>query len=501
MNIKYKYKKGTGVWYEVIMNYRLVFHILGMVLQVEAVLMLPAAIVSMADQDGAVWAFLVSAGITFVVGFLLSRIKSQGIKMQARDGFSTVSLVWIMFSLFGALPYVFSGVLPDYVDAVFETVSGFTTTGATVLTFMEGQPKGVLFWRGQTQWMGGVGVLVLALALIPKLGEGSVYLMRAESPGPIKSKLTPRINDTAKILYSIYIGLTALETLCLRLAGMNWYDAILHAFTTISTGGFSPMNASIAAYDSLLIDWIIIIFMFLSGVNFALLYFAVLRNFKAVFQSEELQLYTWMTLAASGLIVINLVAHAGWALSGETITHAVFQVVTLMTTTGYMTYDYVLWPTFSQVILILVMFAGACAGSTAGGIKQIRLVLLLKNLRRDVQRVLRPRQVTIIQCDGERVDESTLSGISLFFFAYIFLTLLGALVVAWDDVGFTAAFTASLTCISNVGPAFDSLGPTCNFSGLSMVSKIVLSLYMLLGRLEIIPLLLLLFPGLWKRSK
>ncbi len=482
------------------MNYKLVFHILGMILRVEAVLMAPSMAIGFATGDGDGPVFLLSAAITFAVGQLLCFLPVRCAKMQARDGFAAVALGWVVLSLFGALPYVFSGVLPNYVDAVFETVSGFTTTGATVFTAIEGTARGVLFWRAQTQWMGGVGVLILTLALIPKLGEGSVYLMRAESPGPIKSKLTPRLSDTAKILYSIYIGLTAAETICLRLAGMSWYEAVTHSFTTISTGGFSVRNASIAAYDSLLIEWIIIVFMFLSGINFALLFYALRRNFKAVFESEELRSYTWMTVIASALIVANVVLRAGWMLNWDTVTDAVFQVVTLMTTTGYMTYDYVLWPTFSQVVLILVMFAGACAGSTAGGVKQIRVVLLMKNLRREVQRILHPRQVTTIQCDGERVDEPILSGITLFFFAYILLLLIGTLVVAWDDIGFTAAFTASLTCISNVGPAFGILGPTSNFAALSAVGKVFLSLNMLLGRLEIMPLLLLLFPSLWRKK-
>ena len=477
------------------MNYKLVFHILGMILRVEAVLMVPAMIIGFATGGGDGTAFLYSALITLTAGQLLCLLPGRGSKMQARDGFAAVALCWVVLSLFGALPYVFAGILPNYVDAVFETVSGFTTTGATVFTFIEGQPAGILFWRAQTQWMGGMG----ALALVPKLGEGSVYLMRAESPGPIKSKLTPRVGDTAKILYSIYIGLTVAEVICLKIAGMPWYDAVIHAFTTISTGGFSVKDASIAAYGSLAIEWIIIVFMFLSGINFALLYFALLRNFRAVFESEELRSYTLMAGGAAALIVMNLVIHAGWALDARTVTDSVFQVVTLMTTTGYMTYDYVLWPTFSQVILVLVMFAGACAGSTAGGIKQIRVVLLFKNLRREVQRILHPRVVTTIKSDGDRVDEPILSGISLFFFAYILLLLIGTLVVAWDDVGITAAFTASLTCISNVGPAFDVLGPTCNFSFLSNGSKIFLSANMLLGRLEIMPLLLLLFPSLWKK--
>ncbi len=482
------------------MNYKLVFHILGMILRVEAVLMLPSLVIAYATGDGDAKAFLLAMVITMAVGQLLCFLPWRGVKMQARDGFATVALTWIVLSMCGALPYVFSGVLPNFIDAFFETVSGFTTTGSTVLTFIEGQPRGILFWRAQTQWMGGVGVLVLALALVPKLGEGSVYLMRAESPGPIKSKLTPRVSDTAKILYSIYIGLTVGEIFSLRLAGMPWYDCFIHAFSTISTGGFSNRNASIAAYGSLAVEWIIIVFMFLSGINFALLYFAVRRNFKAVFESEELRSYTLMATLATVFIVINLVVKAGWELNLRTVTDSAFQVVTLMTTTGYMTYDYTLWPTFSQTVLIFVMFAGACAGSTAGGVKQIRVVLLVKNLRREVRRILHPRQVTTIRSDGERVDEPILSGISLFFFAYILMLLVVTLVVSWDDVGFTAAFTASLTCISNVGPAFSVLGPTSNFAALSGVSKLFLSLNMLLGRLEIMPLLLLLFPSLWKKK-
>ena len=481
------------------MNYRLVLYILGIILMGESLSMLPATVIALQSGDGDGTAFLLSAAITLTAGLLMYLLRPKNAKMQARDGFATVALSWIFLSAFGALPYFFSGVAPNYFDALFETVSGFTTTGATILTFIEGQPHGILFWRAQTQWMGGMGVLVLTLALLPKLGEGSVYLMRAESPGPIKSKLTPRLNDTAKILYSIYIGLTAAETICLRIAGMSWYESVIHAFSSISTGGFSTRNASIAAFDSLAIEWIIIFFTFLSGINFSLLFFALRRNFKAVFESEELRCYTLMILAASGLIVADLAIHLGERICTQTVTDAVFQVVTLMTTTGYMTRDYVLWPTFSQMILILVMFVGACAGSTSGGIKQIRIILLIKNLRREVQRILRPRQITTIRSDGDRVDESTLSGISLFFFAYILLLLIGAFVVSWDNIGFDAAFGASLTCVSNVGPGFGILGPAANFSILSNISKLFLSVLMLLGRLEIMPLLLLLFPSLWKK--
>ena len=481
------------------MNCKLVFHILGLVLRVEAVLMLPSAAIGFFCGTGDGADILLSAAITLLVGQLLTLLPRKGAKMQARDGFAAVGLAWIGLSLFGALPYVFSGVIPNYAEAVFETASGLTTTGATVLTFVEGQPRGILFWRGQTQWMGGVGVLVLALALFPKLGEGSVYLMRAESPGPIKSKLTPHLRDTAKILYTIYIGLTAAEVLCLCLAGMPLYDAVIHAFTTISTGGFSVRDASIGAYNSMAINWIVIIFMFLSGVNFSLLFAALRRDFQSVWRSEELRCYTVTTLVATGLIIVDLVVRAGRLLNMDTVTDAAFQMVTLMTTTGYMTDDYVLWPTFSQTVLIIVMLMGGCAGSTAGGIKHVRVVLLGKSLVRELRRILHPRQVTTIKCDGERVSEQILSGIGVFFFAYILLLMAGTLVTAWDGVDFITAFGASLTCLSNVGPGFGAMGPTSNFSALSDVSTVVLTLNMLLGRLEIMPLLLLAFPGLWKK--
>ena len=343
-----------------------------------------------------------------------------------------------------------------------------------------------------------MGVLVLTLALLPKTGEGSVHLMRAESPGPIKTKLVPRVRDTAKILYSIYVGLTVLEIIFLMVAGMSLYDAVTHAMTTISTGGFSVKNASIAAYNSLTINWIIIVFMFLSGVNFSLLYYALCRNYKAVLHSEELRLYTLLTIGASALIAANLIVVGGQALNARTITDAVFQVVTVATTTGYATVDFALWPTFSCMILFALMVTGACAGSTAGGVKSIRVILLVKNLRREVHNILHPRVVQTIRVDGNRVEENTLSGVSLFFFAYIALTLIGALVVAWDNVGFTEALSASMTCVGNVGPGLGALGPTGNFSGLSALSKIVLSFNMLLGRLEILPLLLMLFPSMWK---
>ena len=482
------------------MNYRLVLRMLGQILRIEAgCLLLPLA-VAWYTGGGDAMGFAVTIALTGVIGQILCCLPGGERRMQARDGFAAVALSWIVMSAFGALPYVISGAIPHYIDAFFETVSGFTTTGATILPEIESLPRGILLWRSQTQWMGGMGVLVLTLALLPKTGEGSVHLMRAESPGPIKTKLVPRVKDTAKILYSIYIALTLLEIFFLKAAGMSWYDAVNHAMTTISTGGFSVKNASIAAYDSMAVNWIIIVFMFLSGVNFSLLYYAIRRNYKAVLHSEELRFYTFQTIIASSLIAANLVAVGGQALDGRTVTDAVFQVVTVATTTGYATADFALWPTFSCVILFVLMVTGACAGSTAGGVKSIRMVLLFKNLRREVHNILHPRVVQTIRVDGDRVEENTLSGVSLFFFAYIALALVGSVVVAWDNVGFTEAVSASMTCIGNVGPALGALGPTGNFGGLSVLSKLFLSANMLLGRLEILPLLLMLFPSMWRKK-
>ena len=481
------------------MDHKLVLRMLGMILRIEGVFLTLPLVVALVSREGDAPAFAIVMAVTMVLGHIMARIDVGERRMQARDGFAAVALSWIMMSAFGALPYVISGAIPNYIDAFFETVSGFTTTGATILSDIESLPKGILFWRALTQWMGGMGVLVLTLALLPKSGEGSVYLMRAESPGPIKTKLMPRLRDTAKVLYTIYLFLTAAETICLRLAGMSWYEALTHTFTTVSTGGFSVKAASIAAYPSLTIHWIIIIFMFLSGVNFSLLYAAAFRSAKEALRSEELRLYTAITVAASALIVVNLVAESGRVLDGGTVTDAVFQVVSVATTTGYATADFALWPSMSQVLLFLLMITGACAGSTAGGVKSVRILLLVKNLRRDVHRILHPRVVQPIRLDGAVVSEQTLSGVSLFFFAYILLFAVGAIVVAWDNVGFAEACSASITCIGNVGPGLGTLGPSGHFGGLGAVSKVVLCANMLLGRLEILPLLLLLFPSVWKK--
>ena len=479
------------------MNYRMIATVLGYTLCVEAVFLLLPVPVSLYYGESGWHAFLLTAALCMALGVLLTRVPVKRRQMQGRDGYVAVALVWVVLSLFGALPYVWSGAIGNYIDALFETISGLTTTGATILSGVESHAKCVLFWRSQTQWMGGMGVLVLFLALMPHLGRGAVYLMRAESPGPIKSKLVPKVGQTAKILYAIYIALTLLEAIALRIAGMGWYDAINHSFTTIATGGFSVRNDSIASYGSPLITWIITVFMFLAGVNFSLLFLVLRGRVREALRSEELRVYAVLVLCATAFICLDLHYHNQLPLS-QTVTDSAFQVVTVMTTTGYATKDFALWPTTSQVVLVVLMFTGACAGSTAGGIKLSRIMLLGKSLHREIKRLVHPNHVSVIKMDGQPVGERVLSSASVFFTSFIVVWLVGTLVVSWDNLGFTESFTASLTCLSNVGPGLGVLGPMENFAGLSCVSKVTLSVLMLMGRLELLPIMALLCPSVWR---
>lgn len=480
------------------MNYPLVINILGYTLWVEAGCMLLPMLISVYYGEACWDSFLYAAGLCAAVGLLCVMLRARKRDLQGRDGYISAALAWVVLCLFGALPYVFSGAIPRYLDALFEAASGLTTTGATLLHQVEALPKGLLFWRSLTQWMGGMGVIVLFLALAPQTsGSGSVYLMRAELPGPIKNKLMPRVSDTAKLLYGMYIGLTLLEVVALLLAGMNWFDAVNHAVCTISTGGFSVRNESIAAYQSPLISWIAAIFMFLSGINFAVLFVAVRGRLRDVARSEELRLYVGAIALSTALICANLTMQGGVPF-GKALEDAAFESVSFITTAGYTTTDYTTWPVFSQMILVVLMFAGACAGSTAGGIKLSRLLLLGKSLHRELKRILHPKHVSVIRVDGQAVDERVVSSAAAYLVAYLLLLLTGAVVVAWGQNDFAESFTISLSCLSNIGPAMGSIGPAGNFSELTELSKLVMILWMLLGRLELMPLLVLLSPGTWK---
>lgn len=480
------------------MNRKLVAKVLGALLVVEGLALLLPALVAFFRQDGSMDAFLLTAVISLLLGIPLMLMDTAGMHMKHRDGFACVGLGWIVLAAVGALPYVLSGTLPNYIDALFETVSGFTTTGASVIADVEALPAGVLFWRSLTNWMGGMGVLVMVLALLPQLGDGSVNLMRAESPGPVLSKLVPRVADTAKILYMIYIGLTVAETLVLWALGMPLFDSVNHAMATIATGGFSVKNTSIAFYDSSAINWVITAFMFLSGINFALLYQAVRGHFREAVKSEELWLYAGVILGAIALITVDLYREMDMTAT-VAAPRAAFQAVTIITTTGFATTDFAVWPAVSQCVLILLMLMGGCAGSTAGGMKSVRFLLLLKNARRWLQRILHPREVHPIRVDGRSTDEETVMNTSCFFFAYMMILMVCTMIIGLDRVDFLEAFSASLTSISNVGPALGILGPTSNFAALNAVSKFTMSVAMLFGRLEIVPLMIVLMPSAWRR--
>lgn len=481
------------------MNFRLLSHTMGYILWVEAGFLLLPALTACIYAETCWQQFLLTALLCATAGTVLHLIPVKKTQMHSRDGFAAVALSWVLLSLFGALPYVFTGAMTSYIDALFETVSGLTTTGSSTFTAVSHLPRSVLLWRSLTQWMGGMGVLVLFLALTPRMGEGAVFLMRAESPGPIKSKLVPRVGGTAKILYTIYIVLTAAEAVALRIAGMSWFDAVNHSFTTMATGGFSVRNTSIAEYQSDAITWVIVAFTFLAGINFSLLYAVVRGRIKDALRSEELRWYLLILAATIGLICVDLHVELGqgWY---ESVTDAAFQATTIMSTTGYATKDFTLWPTFSRCILVLLMYVGGCAGSTAGGMKISRLMLQVKSLRRELDHIIHPNRVSVITMDGQSVDERAVNSAHMFQVAYLLILMAGTLVVSLDVLGFTESFVASLTCISNVGPSLGALGPMANFAPLSWFSKLVLALIMLMGRLELMPLLVLLSPSTWRNK-
>lgn len=478
------------------MNFRLLSHTMGYILWVEAGFLLLPALTACIYAETCWQQFLLTALLCAAAGTVLHLIPVKKAQMHSRDGFVAVALSWVLLALFGALPYVFTGVLDSYIDAVFETVSGLTTTGSSTFTAVSHLPRSVLLWRSLTQWMGGMGVLVLFLALTPKLGEGAVFLMRAESPGPIKTKLVPKVGGTAKILYLIYVVLTLCEVLALRLAGESWFSAVCHSFTTMATGGFSIYDTSLAG-ASKAVMWIVTVFSFLAGVNFSLMFLSVRGKVKEALRSEELRIYVGIVAVATLLLCINLRVQAGVPFR-DSITDAAFQTVTIITTTGFATVDFSLWPTFCRMALVMLMFTGACAGSTSGGIKISRVAILCKSLKRELKQLAHPHHVSVLKVDGQAVEERVVSSAGAFIAAYLLVLLAGALVVSWDNYGFQESFAASLTCISNVGPGLGILGPMENFSILSPLSKLVLSLEMLMGRLELMPLLALFLGSTWR---
>ena len=411
----------------------------------------------------------------------------------------TVGLIWLFTGVAGGLPFLFDGGggFNTIWDCIFEASSGFTTTGATILTDIESLPQGILLWRAFTHWLGGMGILVLATALLPSMGVRSHYLAQAESPGPVFSKLVPKQSQTSKILYSIYFIMTAVEVLLLKLAGMPLFDALVHAFSTAGTGGFSNRAASVGAYDSAVIDVIIGVFCLLFSVNFAL-YFLVQKRVWEALKSDELRFFLIVVALATVGIAVDILPQYGSIL--QSLRYSFFQVASIISTTGFATADYVLWPHLSQYILILLMFCGACAGSTGGGVKCSRMLVLLRTIRREIHQIVHPRSVEVVRLEGKVVDEDTLRTILAFVGCYVLVLLGAGLVVSLDDVSFDVSFSAALTCLSNVGPGLAEIGPVGSFANFSPLSKVVLSVTMIAGRLELFPILILFSPRTWSRS-
>ncbi|MBQ6715779.1 MAG: TrkH family potassium uptake protein [Clostridia bacterium] len=480
------------------MNIRLVLNFLGKLFVIEAALMLPALGVSIAYGQGDAMAFVYAIlTIVAVSAPLIAIFRSKDQQMYAREAMAVAGLGWLLMSLLGGLPLVYSGCC-SFTDAFFEITSGFTTTGATIMTDIEALPNGILFWRSFTHWIGGMGVLVFTTAILPTIGGRGAHLARAESPGPTFSKLTPKLGDTAKVLYLIYLALTIIETVALLFAGLPLYDAVIHAFGTAGTGGFSNRALSVGAFGNLAAEIIIAVFMFLFGINFAFYFKLINRDFKGAFKNEELKLYSLIAFGAILLITLNLISYYGDFFTS--LRYAAFQVPTIMSTTGYATADFNLWPSFSKMLLTALMLFGACAGSTAGGLKMTRLVMLLKMARREIRHAFQPRKVEVVKLDGKTIPEETLSQVSMLFFCHIMLIIAGAIVVSLEGVSFTTAFTTSLTCISNVGPGLELVGPMGSFAGYSWATKVFLSILMLAGRLELYPILILFSPAVWRRG-
>ena len=478
------------------MNIKLVLRLVGRVMAAESFALFFPMAVALLYRESPV-PFLLSILIILAISLPLASMRTEK-HFFLREGFVSVGLIWLVTGVVGGLPFYFSGYFESFVDCIFETCSGFTTTGATILVDIEALPRGILFWRSFTHWLGGMGVLVLATAILPSLGVPSHYLTQAESPGPVFSKLVPKQSQTSKILYTIYFAMTSLEVVLLKLAGMPLYDAFIHAFSTAGTGGFSNRNASVGAYGSPVIDMIIAVFALLFSVNFSVYFLVLHRRLKEALKSDELRFFLGVVAAATVVITLDLLPIYQNTL--ESLRYAFFQVASIISTTGFATADYVLWPQLSRLVLVLLMFCGACAGSTGGAIKCSRVLLLLKCIRREIRQVVHPRSVNVVKLDGRVVDEDSLRSVQLFFAAYLFIALGATLLVSVDNFSFGTTFTAVVSCIGNVGPGLELVGPMGNYSAFSGFSKLVLSLCMLIGRLEVLPVLVLFSRNAWKRS-
>lgn len=481
------------------MNKKMIFSTLGKLLIAESALMLLPLIVSICYKESKVSiSFLITIFIAGAIGmalYLLCRTNNKTI--FAKEGFIIVAFGWLGMSAIGAIPFVISGDIPHYIDAFFETVSGFTTTGATILRNVEILSRGGLFWRSFTHWIGGMGVLVFVMAVLPSISDRSIHIMRAEMPGPIIGKIVPKARETARVLYVIYLVMTVVEAILLLCGGMSLYESFIHAFGTAGTGGFGIRNDSIASYSPY-IQWVITVFMFLFGINFNLYYLILIGKFKNAIKSGELWAYAGIAFMSVAVISINI-AHL-FDNFGDAFRASAFQVSSFITSTGFATANFNSWPVLSKTVLIVLMFIGACAGSTGGGFKVARVVMLVKMIKQELRRVIHPRSVTAVRFEGKALDSATLSSVSSYLAIYLVFFIGALLLISFDSLSFESNFTATLSCINNIGPIFSQTNPLISFDDYGLFSKIVLSLAMLLGRLEIYPLLIALIPSTWTKK-
>lgn len=478
------------------MNYRIIAYIVGWVLNLQAIFMALPSLTAVIYNEEDISAFLITMVICLAMGLPLTRKKPKNKVFHIKDGCVAVALSWFVLSLTGAIPFVLSGSIPHPIDAIFETVSGFTTTGSSILTDVESLSKSVLIWRSFTHWIGGMGVLVFLLSLLPLAGGYHMNLMRAESPGPSVSKLVPKVQSTAKILYSIYLGMTVIQILLLLLGGIPVFDSLCITFGTAGTGGFGIRNDSMGSY-SLYCQIVTTVFMILFGVNFSAYYLILTKKFKSAFHIEEIRYYFGIIIAAVLLIAIN--SRHMFSGFGQAIQQSAFQVGSIITTTGYSSTDFNQWPALSKTILVILMFVGACAGSTGGGIKVSRIVLLLKAAKKEFQLYLHPNAVKKIKMDKKSVSHETLRSTNIFLSVYLLIFCGSILILSLDNFDMTTNFTAVAATLNNIGPGLEIVGPMGNFSSFSYLSKSVMIFDMLAGRLEIFPLLLLFFKGTWKK--
>lgn len=482
-------------------NFKIVSHVLGLLLVINGLLMLVGLPFSLYHDDHDVGPILTASGLTVFSGLVTYWLTRQSdyTGLGRREGYLIVSLGWVFMSFFGALPFTFSGAIPSYTDAFFETMSGYTTTGASVLNNIEELPHGILLWRSMTHWIGGMGIIVLSLAILPILGIGGMQLFAAEVPGPTTDKIHPRVKETAKRLWFIYVLLTAIETVLLLIAGMSFFDAINHSMATMATGGFSTKQASIAFYDDIpAIQYIIALFMFLAGVNFSLHYFALKRRFTRIWNSEEFKFYTGSVIVISLIHTVGLMVDQGFDLE-RAFRDSLFTTLTIITTTGFVTADYETWATPLLFIVFMLMFTGGSAGSTAGGIKVVRLLLISKNSLVELKRLLHPRAIIPIRLDGRAVPTPIMTNILAFFILYMLVFIFASLIMTALGLDFISAIGASIACLGNIGPGLGSVGPTANFAHIPDLGKWCLALLMLLGRLELFTVLVLFSPAYWRK--